>query len=110
MRRNIGFSGMVNVIDRGSMKRKRGGNMNLKLLAISGALLAVFVTETGKAQAPKPDYKALAATGILERLAEPSGAYGVPATAIMSGVIADASWTPKPPNNSHLRPVRGPYV
>ena len=46
--------------------------MNLKLLAICGALLAVLATETGEAQAPKPDYKTLAATGILERLAERS--------------------------------------
>src|SRR2546430_16521985 len=102
MRRNIGFSGMVNVIDRGSMKRKRGGNMNLKLLAISGALLAVFVTETGKAQAPKPDYKALAATGILERLAERSGVYGVPATAKVPGLTADRGRAPKPPHHPVL--------
>src|SRR5262249_50349864 len=45
--------------------RKRGVSMNLKLLAICGALLAVLVTAPCEAQAPKPDYKALAATGIL---------------------------------------------
>src|SRR5438309_7375455 len=92
------------------MKRKRGGNMNLKLLAISGALLAVFVTETGKAQAPKTDYKALAATGILERLAERSGVYGVPATAKVPGFIADAGWPQKLPNNWIIGQVGGLYV
>jgi len=73
--------------------------MNLKLHAICGVLLAALVTETGEAQAPKPDHKALAATGILERLAERSGVYGVPPTAKVPGFIADAGWPQKLPNN-----------
>ncbi len=47
--------------------------MNLKLLGMCAALLAVLVAATSEAQTPKPDYKALAATGILERLADRSG-------------------------------------
>src|SRR5437667_12347889 len=74
--------------------------MNLKLFAICGVLLAVLVTQTGEAQAPKPDYKALAATGILERLAERSGVYGVPPTAKVPGFIADAGWPQKLPTGS----------
>src|SRR5437763_15995870 len=73
--------------------------MNLRLLAICGTLLAVLVTASGNAQEPKPDYKALAATGILERLAERSGVYGVPPTAKVQGFIPDAGSPQKLPNN-----------
>src|SRR5262245_44715647 len=90
--------------------KKRGVKMNLKLLAICGALLAVLVTSTSEAQAPKPDYKALAATGILERLAERSGVYGVPPTAKVPGFIADAGWPQKLPNNWIIGQVGGLYV
>jgi len=58
--------------------RKQGVSMNLKLLAICGVLLAMLSAAPNEAQAPKPDSKALAATGILDRLAERSGVYGVP--------------------------------
>ena len=44
-----------------------------------------------RAQAPKPDPKTLAASGILERLAERSGVYAVPSTAKVPGFIADAA-------------------
>src|SRR5947208_3741179 len=84
--------------------------MNLKLHAICGVLLAALVTETGEAQAPKPDHKALAATGILERLAERSGVYGVPPTAKVPGFIADAGWPQKLPNNWIIGQVGGLYV
>ena len=43
--------------------------MRLRLLAILGVLFGLFISETGHAQAPKPDPAALAKTGILERLA-----------------------------------------
>src|SRR2546428_12136914 len=84
--------------------------MNLKLFAICGVLLAVLVTQTGEAQAPKPDYKALAATGILERLAERTGVYGVPPPAKTPGLIADAGWPQKLPNNWIIGQVGGLYV
>src|ERR1043165_7494316 len=84
--------------------------MNLKLLAICAGLLAVFVTANSVAQTPKPDYKALAATGILERLAERSGVYGVPPTAKVPGFIADAGWPQKLPNNWIIGEVGGLYV
>src|SRR5437879_12605203 len=84
--------------------------MNLKLLAICGVLLAVLVTETGEAQVPKPDYKALAATGILERLAERSGVYGVRPTARVPGFMADAGWPQKLPNKWISGQVGGLYV
>ena len=73
--------------------------MNLKLSAICGALLAMLSAAPNEAQAPKPDSKALAATGILDRLAERSGVYGVPSTAKVPGFIADAGWPQKLPNN-----------
>ena len=47
--------------------------MRSRLLATTGALLAVLVAGPGHAQAPKPDPAALGKTGILERLAERSG-------------------------------------
>src|SRR5262249_10886438 len=84
--------------------------MNLKLHAICGALLAALITETGEAQAPKPDHKALAATGILERLAELSGVYGLPATAKLPGLIAAAGWAQKLPNIWIIGQVGGVYV
>src|SRR2546427_2231514 len=84
--------------------------MNLKLLAISGVLLGVLVAAPSDAQAPKPDAKTLAATGILERLAERSGVYAVPPTAKVPGFIADASWPQKLPNNWIIGQVGGLYV
>src|SRR5438093_11191935 len=84
--------------------------MNLKLLVICGALLVVLVTAPSDAQTPKPDNKTLAATGILERLAERSGVYGVPPTAKVPGFIADAGWPQKLPNNWIIGQVGGRYV
>ena len=84
--------------------------MNLKLLAICGALLVVFVTAPSDAQTPKPDNRALAASGILERLAERSGVYGVPPTAKVPGFIADAGWPQRLPNNWIIGQVGGLYV
>src|SRR5947207_15630247 len=84
--------------------------MNLKLHVICGVLLAALVTETGEAQAPKPDHKALAATGILERLAERSGVYGVPPAAKVPGFIADAGGPQKLPNNWIIAQVGGMCV
>src|SRR6476646_11915104 len=84
--------------------------MNLKLLAVSGALLVMLSSAPSEAQTPKPDYKALAASGILERLAERSGVYGVPTTAKVPGFIADASWPQKLPNNWIVGQVGGLYV
>ncbi|HEX3456956.1 MAG TPA: hypothetical protein VHR97_03290, partial [Candidatus Baltobacteraceae bacterium] len=52
----------------------------------------------------------MAATGILERLAERSGVYAVPATATVPGFIADAGWPQKLPNNWILGQVGGLYV
>jgi hypothetical protein len=45
-------------------------NMRLTLLAVLGAAIGASLTAHGQAQTPKPDRAALAATGILERLAE----------------------------------------
>src|SRR6266480_919891 len=84
--------------------------MNLKRLAICAALLAVLGTPRSYAQAPKADSKALAATGILERLADRSGVYGVPPTAKTPGFIADAGWPQKLPNNWIVGQVGGLYV
>src|SRR5260370_10110519 len=84
--------------------------MNLKMLPICAALLTVFVNATSEGQTQKPDYKALAATGILERLAERSGVYGVPPTAKVPGFIADAGWPQKLPNNWIIGQVGGLYV
>src|SRR5438876_597811 len=84
--------------------------MNLKLLAICGPVAAVLAAAPGQAQAPKPDYKTLAATGILERLAERSGVYGVASTAKVPGFIADAGWPQKLPNNWIIGQVGGLYV
>jgi DNA-binding beta-propeller fold protein YncE len=84
--------------------------MNLRQIAILGALVGAVVTKSGHAQAPNPDAAALAKTGILERLAERSGVYGVPPTAKVPGFIADASWPQKLPNNWILGQVAGLYV
>src|SRR5437773_12202221 len=84
--------------------------MNLKLLAICGALLVVFVTAPSDAQTPKPDNKALAASGILERIAERSGVYGVSPAAKVPGFIADAGWPQKLPNHWSIGQVSGLYV
>jgi hypothetical protein len=61
-------------------------------------------------QAPKPDAKTLAATGILDRLAGRSGVYGVPPGAKVPGFIADAGWPQKLPNNWILGQIGGLYV
>src|SRR5438093_3918572 len=81
-----------------------------KQLAIYAALLTVLIAATSEAQTPKPDYKALAGTGILERLADRSGVYGVPSTAKVPGFIADAGWPQKLPNNWIIGQVGGLYV
>ena len=77
---------------------------------MSACCLALFISEPGHAQAPKPDPAALAKTGILERLAERSGIYGVPPTAKVPGFIADAGWPQKLPNNWLIGEVGGVYV
>src|SRR6476469_9753361 len=84
--------------------------MKLRPLAIWGALLGALVTGPVDAQPQKPDSKTLAATGILERLAERSGIYGVPPGAKVPGFIADASWPQKLPNNWLIGEVGGVYV
>jgi hypothetical protein len=83
--------------------------MKLKPIALPSLLLA-FVAAWVAAQAPRPDEKTLAATGILERLAERSGVYGVPAAATVPGFVADAGWPQKLPNNWILGQVGGLYV
>ena len=83
--------------------------MNLRSVPI---LLALFlaIAATAQAQAPKPDAKTLAASGILERLAARSGVYAVPAGAKVPGFVADAGWPQKLPNNWILGQVGGLYV
>ena len=75
------------------------------------AVLAVLLTALAAgAQTPRPDARTLAATGILERLADRSGVFAVPATARVPGFIADAGW-PKPlPQHWILGQVGGLYV
>jgi len=85
-------------------------NTNLRPIALLGVLLGALVTDSSHAQAPKPDAATLAKTGILERLAERSGVYGVPATAKVPGFIADAGWPQKLPNNWLIGQVGGLYV
>src|SRR5215470_13137605 len=78
---------------------------------ISTALFGVCIAATSmNAQAPRPDPKQLAETGILERLAARSGVYAVPSTAKVPGFIADAGWPQKLPNNWILGQVGGLYV
>ena len=84
--------------------------MRPKLLAVFGAVIAACVAAPGQAQTPKPDRAALAATGILERLAERTGVYGVPPMAKTPGFIADAGWPQKLPNNWIIGQVGGLYV
>src|SRR5262245_42408747 len=83
--------------------------MNLRPIILLAVLLGVL-THSGHAQAPKPDTSALAKTGILERLAERSGVYGVPPTAKVPGFVADAGWPQKLPNNWIIGQVGGLYV
>ena len=78
---------------------------------VSHVVLGACLAATSiSAQAPKPDARQLAATGILERLAERSGVYAVPSTAKVPGFIADAGWPQKLPNNWILGQVGGLYV
>jgi hypothetical protein len=81
--------------------------MNLKALAI--CVLGLLIAAPGRAQAP-PDAKALAATGMIERLAERTGVYGVAPNATTPGFIADAGWPQKLPNNWIVGQVGGLYV
>src|SRR6478609_3498216 len=83
--------------------------MNLRSLAVAAMSAAVLIASP-RAQAPKPDPKTLAASGILERLAERSGVYAVPPTAKVPGFIADAGWPQKLPNNWIIGQVGGLYV
>src|SRR5204862_1629711 len=84
--------------------------MRPTLPAICGAVIAACVAAPGEAQTPKSDHAALAATGILERLAERTGVYGVPPTAKTPGFVADAGWPQKLPNNWIIGQVAGLYV
>src|SRR5882672_10830667 len=84
--------------------------MRPKLFAVLGAVIGACVAAAGQAQTPKPDRAALTATGILERLAERTGVYGVPPTAKTPGFIADAGWPQKLPNNWIIGQVGGLYV
>ncbi len=84
--------------------------MTLKPLAVLSALAALLVVAPAGAQAPKPDAKTLAATGILERLAARSGVSDVAPGAKVPGFIADASWPQKLPNNWIIGQVGGLYV
>ncbi len=84
--------------------------MRPTLRAVFGAVIGVCLAAPGLAQTPKPDRTALAATGILERLAERSGVYGVPPTAKTPGFIADAGWPQTLPNNWIIGQVGGLYV
>ena len=84
--------------------------MTLKRIAPVLAILGALISVPGHAQAPKPDSAALAKSGILERLAERSGVYGVPPTAKVPGFVADAGWPQKLPNNWIIGQVGGLYV
>jgi len=75
-------------------------------LVVLGSLFLVH----GSAQAPKPDAKTLAATGILERLAERTGVWAVASGAKVPGFIGDSSWPQKLPNNWLIGQVGGLYV
>lgn len=89
---------------------RRPSRMNLKSSATVCALAGILLAAPGYAQAPKPDAKTLAATGILERLADRTGVYAVPPAAKVPGFIADASWPQKLPNNWIIGQVGGLYV
>src|SRR3984885_16015265 len=84
--------------------------MRMTPLAILGVLVGVVVAAPGRAQEPKPDTATLARTGILERLAERTGVYGIPPTAKTPGFVADAGWPQKLPNNWIIGQVGGLYV
>src|SRR5690349_12444197 len=84
--------------------------MKTNLFAMGVALLAVTAVIRGDAQTAKPDAKTLAASGILERLAERSGVHAVSAGAKIPGFIADAGWPQKLPNNWLIGQVGGLYV
>ena len=84
--------------------------MRAKLIAVLGAAIGACVAAPGQAQTPKPDRAALAATGILERLADRTGVYGVSPTAKTPSFIADAGWPQKLPNNWIIGQVGGLYV
>src|SRR4051812_3049692 len=83
--------------------------MNFKLAALFSASLGLLAASS-QAQTAKPEAKDLAATGIVERLAERSGVYGVPPTAKTPGFVADAGWPQKLPNNWIIGQVGGLYV
>ena len=61
--------------------------MRPTLRAVIGTAIGVCLTAPGHAQIPSPDRAALAATGILERLAERTGVYGLPPTAKTPGFL-----------------------
>ena len=84
--------------------------MRPTLLAVFGAVIGACLAGPGQAQTLSPDGAALAATGILERLAERTGVYGVPPTAKTPGFIADAGWPQKLPSNWIIGEVGGLYV
>jgi len=77
---------------------------------IGSVLIGSLFAVRGSAQSPKPDAKTLAATGILERLAERTGVYAVAPGAKVPGFIADASWPGRLPNNWLIGQVGGLYV
>src|SRR5580765_1304880 len=82
--------------------------MSLRPLALFVVLLGAIIQAPIEAQAP--DSKTLAATGILERLAERSGVYAVAPNAKVPGFIADAGWPQKLPSNWILGQVGGLFV
>src|SRR6476646_4117085 len=84
--------------------------MRQTLLVVFGAAIGASLAAPGQAQTPTPDRAALATTGILERLAERTGVYGVPPTAKTPGFVADAGWPQKLPNNWIIGQVGGLYV
>src|SRR4051812_5380025 len=95
------------------MKPKSGGRKIVNRGPRQAALLVfalIALVAPGNAQAPRADQKTLAATGILERLAERTGVYAVPDTAKVPGFIADAAWPGKLPNNWLIGQVGGLYV
>jgi hypothetical protein len=83
--------------------------MNLRGFAVAAMSAGVLIA-VPRAQAPKPDPRTLAASGILERLAERSGVYAVPTTSKVPGFIADAGWPQKLPNKWIIGQVGGLVV
>jgi len=84
--------------------------MRSKPTLIVVVVLGTLIVAPMFAQAPKPDSKTLASSGILDRLAVRTGVYGVPATAKVPGFIADAGWPQKLPNDWILGQIGGLYV